>query len=300
MAQEIKISDWLCIAQEGKTIDGREIKREWIESVAKNYSIELYQALIWCEHEDPFWRQWSANLGTVEELKTEEVGGKLRLMARLRANSILQSMNEQEQKIYSSVEILPDFPDEGSYYLVGLAATDQPASTGLSRLAFSKNGQNTAKGFRAAPVLFLGSGKTGTPKHNIDFSKFTKRENYSMTQEEIDALIAELEEAKQLIIELQEQNKELIAQLESGNTEAAQESAEEMQAAAEQAGDSIETAQEVAKDAVDNTEFAAIKKELAKLKAENKSLSDRFSALMNKSVTKKPGIGSRNFNIDLH
>lgn len=300
MAQEIKISDWLCIAQEGKTIDGREIKREWIESVAKNYSIELYQALIWCEHGDPFWRQWSANLGTVEELKTEEAGDKLRLMARLRANSILQSMNEQEQKIYSSVEILPDFPDEGSYYLVGLAATDQPASTGLSRLAFSKNDQTVAKGFRAAPVLFLGSGKTETPKHNIDFSKFTKRENYSMTQEEIDALIAELEEAKQLIIELQEQNKELIAQLESGNTEAAQESAEEMQAAAEQAEDRLETAQEVAEDAAVNSDFSAIKKEIAKLKAENKSLSDRFSALIKKSVTKKPGIGSRNFNIDLH
>lgn len=298
---EIKISDWLCIAQEGKTIDGREIKREWIESVAKNYRIDLYQALIWCEHEDPFWRQWSANLGTVEELKTEEVNGKLRLMARLRANSILQSMNEQEQKIYSSVEILPDFPCEGSYYLVGLAATDQPASTGLSRLTFSQHDQTFAKRFvRTAPVLFLGSGKTETPKRNIDFSKFTKRENYSMTQEETDALIAELEDAKQLIIELQEQNKELIAQLESGNTEAAQESAEEMQTAAEQAEDSLETAQEVAEDAAVNSDFSAIKKEIAKLQAENKSLSDRFSALMKKSVTQKPGIGSRNFNINLH
>ena len=286
---EIKISDWLCIAQEGKTIDGREIKREWIESVAKNYRIDLYQALIWCEHEDPFWRQWSANLGTVEELKTEEVNGKLRLMARLRANSILQSMNEQEQKIYSSVEILPDFPCEGSYYLVGLAATDQPASTGLSRLTFSQHDQTFAKRFvRTAPVLFLGSGKTETPKRNIDFSKFTKRENYSMTQEETDALIAELEDAKQLIIELQEQNKELIAQLESCKT------------AAEQAEDSLETAQEVAEDAAVNSDFSAIKKEIAKLQAENKSLSDRFSALMKKSVTQKPGIGSRNFNIDLH
>lgn len=303
MAQEIKISDWLCIAQEGKTIDGREIHREWIESVAKNYSIELYQALIWCEHEDPYLRQWSANLGTVEELKTDEVDGKLRLMARLRANSILQSMNEKEQKIYSSVEILPDFPDEGAYYLVGLAATDQPASTGLSRLAFSKNGQTSAKqGFRTAPVLFLGRGseKTGIQKLNIDFSKFTKRENYSMTQEEIDALMAELEEAKQLIVELQEQNRELIAQLEKGNTEAAQESAEEIQVAAEEAKDSLETAQEVAEDAAVNSDFSTIKKEIAKLKAENKSLSDRFSALMKKSVTPMPGIGSRNFNIDLH
>ena len=177
MSQEIKISDWLCIAQEGKTIDGREIKREWIESVAKNYSVELYQALIWCEHEDPFWRQWSTNLGTVEELKTEEKDGKLRLLARLRANSILQSMNEQEQKIYSSVEILPDFPEEGMHYLVGLAATDQPASLGLSRLAFSNDGNKKTKGFRTEAVLFLGSEKASKPKHNIDFSKFTKREN---------------------------------------------------------------------------------------------------------------------------
>lgn len=297
---EIKISDWLCIAQEGKTIDGREIKREWIESVAKNYRIDLYQALIWCEHEDPFWRQWSANLGTVEELKTEEVNGKLRLMARLRANSILQSMNEQEQKIYSSVEILPDFPDEGSYYLVGLAATDQPASTGLSRLTFSQHDQTFAKRFvRTAPVLFLGSGKTETPKHNIDFSKFTKRENYSMTQKEIDALLADLNAAKQLNIDLQAQIDELKAQLESGDTEAAQETVGDIQEQVEETEESLENATEHVED-VNPAEFSKLKKQMIELQKQNQTLTDKFNAMMNTPVNKKPGISSRSSGIKLH
>ncbi|MCX8578448.1 GPO family capsid scaffolding protein [Gilliamella sp. B2717] len=294
---EIKISDWLCIAQEGKTIDGREIKREWLESVVKNYSAELYQALVWCEHEDPFWRQFSANLGTVEELKLEEKKGKLRLMARLRANAILQSMNEQEQKIYSSIEILPDFPEDGDFYLVGLAATDQPASTGTSRLAFSANKQ----GFRAEPVLLFNSEKNNClQSKKINLSKLTKRENFSMTQDEIDALLAELEEAKSAIAELQEQNKTLIEQLENGNAEAAQATAEEIQGKAEQAIDNIEDAKEATEAAADNAEFSRIKKEMAQLKAEHNALTDKFNALMKTPVSQKPGISSQTFSIDLH
>lgn len=288
---EIKISDWLCIAQEGATIDGREIKREWLESAAKNYSADLYQALIWCEHEEPFFRQYLSNLGTVEELKLDEKNGKLRLMARLRANAILQSMNEQEQKVYSSVELVLDFPNEGDAYLTGLAATDQPAGLGISRLTFSKDENR----FRAKPVLLFGRNNVHSFNRNINLSKFTKRESYRMTQEEIDALLAELEKARSTIAELQEQNKTLIEQLENGNTEAAQETAEEIQEKAEQAEESIEKA-------TDNADFSAIKTEIEKLKAEYKALSDRFSALMTESTTPKPGIGSRNskFSIDLH
>jgi hypothetical protein len=293
MVQEIKISEWLCIAQEGKTIDGREIPRVWLESVVKNYSVDLYQALIWCEHEDIFYRQFSANLGTVEELKLEEKNGKLRLMARLRANAILQSMNEQEQKIYSSVEVLPNFPEDGDYYLVGLAATDQPASTGLSRLTFSANKQ----GFRSEPVLLFNSEKKShSTSKKINLSKLTKRENYSMTQEEIDALLAENAEAKQLIQELQEQVKTLMEQLESGNTQEAQETADDIQEQAEKAEENLEEVQEIA----ENAEFSKIKKELQQLKAENKKLAANFNALMKTPITAKPSIGSQKFGIDLH
>lgn len=292
MAQEIKISDWLCIAQEGKTIDGREIKREWLESMAKNYSPELYQALIWCEHDDPVWRQFSANLGTIEELTLEEKNGRLRLLARLRANAILQSMNEQEQKIYSSVEVLPDFPEEGEFYLVGLAATDQPASTGLSRLSFSTN----KNGFRTDPVLLFGNNEISTPKQNINLSKLINREKYSMTQDEIDALLAELAEVRQLNAEQQAQINQLLDQLANGNTTAAQKTAEELQTNAEDADKKIGDAQDVAGDA----EFSKLKEEIGQLKMENAALTNKFNALMKTPVSTKPGIGQQKFGIDLH
>lgn len=292
MAQEIKISDWLCIAQEGKTIDGREIKREWLESMAKNYSPELYQALIWCEHDDPVWRQFSANLGTIEELTLEEKNGRLRLLARLRANAILQSMNEQEQKIYSSVEVLPDFPEEGEFYLVGLAATDQPASTGLSRLSFSTN----KNGFRTDPVLLFGNNEISTPKQNINLSKLINREKYSMTQDEIDALQAELAEVRQLNAEQQAQINQLLDQLANGNTTAAQKTAEELQTNAEDTDKKIGEVQDVAGDA----EFSKIKEEVAQLRAENAALTNKFNALMKTPVSTKPGIGSQTFGIKLH
>lgn len=292
MAQEIKISDWLCIAQEGKTIDGREIKREWLESMAKNYSPELYQALIWCEHDDPVWRQFSANLGTIEELTLEEKNGRLRLLARLRANAILQSMNEQEQKIYSSVEVLPDFPEEGEFYLVGLAATDQPASTGLSRLSFSTN----KNGFRTDPVLLFGNNEISTPKQNINLSKLINREKYSMTQDEIDALQAELAEVRQLNAEQQAQINQLLDQLANGNTTAAQKTAEELQTNAEDTDKKIGEVQDVAGDA----EFSKIKEDVAQLRAENAALTNKFNALMKTPVSTKPGIGSQTFGIKLH
>lgn len=292
MAQEIKISDWLCIAQEGKTIDGREIKREWLESMAKNYSPELYQALIWCEHDDPVWRQFSANLGTIEELTLEEKNGRLRLLARLRANAILQSMNEQEQKIYSSVEVLPDFPEEGEFYLVGLAATDQPASTGLSRLSFSTN----KNGFRTDPVLLFGNNEISTPKQNINLSKLINREKYSMTQDEIDALLTELAEVRQLNAEQQAQINQLLDQLANGNTTAAQKTAEEIQTNAEDTSKKIDDAQDVA----GNAEFSKLKEEIGQLKMENAALTNKFNALMKTPVSTKPGIGQQKFGIDLH
>lgn len=296
MAQELKISDWLCVAQEGKTIDGREIKREWLESIAKNYNPELYQALIWCEHEDPVWRQFSANLGTIEELKLEEKNGKLRLLARLRANAILQSMNEQEQKIYSSVEILPDFPEDGDFYLVGLAATDQPASTGLSRLSFSTN----KNGFRTAPVLLFGNNKISKSKQNINLSKLT-REIFSMTQEEIDALLEQLAEANALIQELQEQNKALLEQLENGNTEAAQETAEEIQEQIDDIEGNVDAAQNVAQGAEASNEYSKLARQIEQLKKDNKALQQRFNALSKAAIkTQKPGISARKFGIELH
>lgn len=41
------------------------------------------------------------------------------------------------QKLFTSMEVSPKFADTGKAYLVGLAATDDPASLGTEMLAFS-------------------------------------------------------------------------------------------------------------------------------------------------------------------
>lgn len=63
-------TDWLCVATEGDTVDGREIKRQWIIDMGETYDYNHYVALIWPEHEDDCgnfgevleatarWRRW--------------------------------------------------------------------------------------------------------------------------------------------------------------------------------------------------------------------------------------------------
>jgi hypothetical protein len=76
-------------------------------------------------------------LGDVRAIKTEEADGKLHLMAQIEPTERLMSINKDRQKIYTSVEIDPNFADTGSAYLVGLAVTDSPASLGTEALNFS-------------------------------------------------------------------------------------------------------------------------------------------------------------------
>lgn len=296
MADEIKISDWFCVAQEGKTIDGREIKREWIESAVRNYSIELYTAMIWCEHEDPNWRQWCANFGTVEEVKTEEKNGKLRLMARLRANSFLQHLNGDEQKIFTSVELMPDFPEEGEHYLSGLALTDQPASTGLSRLAFSSEGR--PQRLITAPILFSVEQKQAKKSffERLKFNQTSKDETLTMTQEEIDALVAELEAARTKIAELQTTIDELNTKLNADDTAGAKVDVEKAVEQAQAAGDAVDNAS----DKAEQSEFSILKKQNKDLQDQLNQLEKKFSAAVTTPVTSTPGIGGKTNNFEFH
>ncbi len=63
------------------------------------------------------------------------------------------------QKLFTSMEVSPKFADTGKAYLVGLAATDDPASLGTEMLTFSASAahnplanrkQNPANLFTAA------------------------------------------------------------------------------------------------------------------------------------------------------
>lgn len=127
------------VATEGATTDGRKISRQWIEQMAKNFDPAKYGARVWMEHmrgmfhDGPF-----QALGDVTEVEAREVeDGKLALFVEIDPTDRLKQMNQERQKVYTSIEVDPEFADTGEAYLVGLAVTDSPASLGTDMLQFS-------------------------------------------------------------------------------------------------------------------------------------------------------------------
>ncbi len=134
-----KTSDWVIVATEGSTVDGRKITKSWINDMAALYSKDEYTALIWPEHYRSSWAPFEGkNWGVVEELKAEKKDDKLRLFAKITPNQYLVDANKDGQKLFTSIEPNPDYKGEGRCYLEGLAVTDSPASTGTTQLKFSR------------------------------------------------------------------------------------------------------------------------------------------------------------------
>ncbi|NIJ70580.1 GPO family capsid scaffolding protein [Xanthomonas sp. 60] len=136
-------SKFFRVAVAGATTDGRKIEREWIEQMAATYNRATYGARIWVEHlrsllpDSPF-----RAYGDVLALKAEEVeinGEKtLALFAQIQPTDALVNMvNNDKQKLYTSIEVQPDFAASGKAYCVGLAVTDSPASLGTEMLSFA-------------------------------------------------------------------------------------------------------------------------------------------------------------------
>lgn len=132
-------SKFFRVATEGATTDGREIQRSWIEQMGKNFNREKYGARVWLEHmrgtlpDSAF-----AALGDVLAVETRTVeDGKLALFAQIEALPALVAMNKAKQKIYTSIEVDPNFAKTGEAYLTGLAVTDSPASLGTEVLKFA-------------------------------------------------------------------------------------------------------------------------------------------------------------------
>ncbi|MCW2474678.1 MULTISPECIES: GPO family capsid scaffolding protein [unclassified Symbiopectobacterium] len=130
------MTNWICIATEGETVDKRQMDRQWLIEAAELYDPQLYTALIWPEHE-----KWFGNMGEVLAAKAEQGDdGLMRLYAQLRPNNYLLQANRDGQMIFCSVELTPDgnFRGTGKHYLEGLGVTDTPASVGTTRLNFHK------------------------------------------------------------------------------------------------------------------------------------------------------------------
>jgi len=134
------VSHWKRVAVSGPTADGREITVQELRDCADTYKPSRYTAVIWSEHE-----RWPGSHGTVfstrlldENDDPELEPGQVALEAQLKPNDKLLSLNDQGEKLFSSVEITPNFANSGRFYLTGLAVTDSPASLGTQELYFSR------------------------------------------------------------------------------------------------------------------------------------------------------------------
>lgn len=127
------ISDFFCVAVAGPTIDGREINAAWLKDMGDTYDASLYEAMIWYEH-----FRFTGNYGAIYAAKWEKGSdGLIRLYNRLIPSPMMLELNQQGQKLHSSIEVLTEFRGKKKAYQYGLGITDSPASVGTDKLAFS-------------------------------------------------------------------------------------------------------------------------------------------------------------------
>ncbi|MRS20759.1 GPO family capsid scaffolding protein [Enterobacteriaceae bacterium RIT692] len=131
------------IAVQGATTDGREISRDWISQMAKNYDPTVYGARVNMEHikgyaaDSTFRRFGDVTKVEAEEITEGPLAGKLALFGYIDPTPELVELTRARQKVYTSIEVNPKFSDTGEAYLIGLAVTDDPASLGTEYLSFS-------------------------------------------------------------------------------------------------------------------------------------------------------------------
>ncbi|ELM5143612.1 GPO family capsid scaffolding protein [Escherichia coli] len=154
-----KVSKFFRIGVEGDTCDGRIISGNDIQEMAESFDPRVYGCRINLEHIRGLFPDGDfKRLGDVVELKAEKIdddsaiNGKWALFARITPTDDLIAMNKKLQKVYTSMEIQPNFANTGKCYLVGLAVTDDPASLGTEYLEFCRNAKhNPLQRFKANP-----------------------------------------------------------------------------------------------------------------------------------------------------
>lgn len=149
-----KVSKWFRIGVEGDTCDGRVISGDDIQEMADSFDPRVYGCRINLEHlrgilPDSVLKRY----GDVTEVKAEIISddsalnGKKALFGKIAPLDELVSMVRSGQKVYTSMEIRPNFANSGKCYLVGTAVTDDPASLGTEYLEFcSRATQNPLAG----------------------------------------------------------------------------------------------------------------------------------------------------------
>ncbi|ENU4010061.1 MULTISPECIES: GPO family capsid scaffolding protein [Klebsiella] len=131
------------VAVSGNTVDGREIQPQHLRDAAANYSQEVYGARVNIEHYlSPYPGSDFGAMGDVVALSAEDItegplAGRTGLYAEIEPSERMKQMTDKGQKVYSSIELHPQFALNGKAYMMGLAMTDTPASLGTERLKFA-------------------------------------------------------------------------------------------------------------------------------------------------------------------
>ncbi len=154
-----KVSKFFRIGVEGDTCDGRVISATDLQEMASTFDPRVYGCRINLEHLRGIYPDGAlGRYGDVVELKAEKIdddsalNGKLALFGKIAPLDNLVEMVGKGQKVYTSMEIQPNFANTGKCYLVGLAVTDDPASLGTEYLEFCRTAKtNPLNRFKTNP-----------------------------------------------------------------------------------------------------------------------------------------------------
>ena len=144
-------TDWVKVGTSGATVDGRNIKEQWLTDMADSYDADNeYKAQIWAwSHYNHF-----ATYGKVTAVKTaKDSKGRLSLYVKLSPLPELVVLNRQGQLQHASMEINLNYKGEGKAYLTGLLLTNDPASIGTEEIHFSTQHDSTGKVY-STPLSF--------------------------------------------------------------------------------------------------------------------------------------------------
>ena len=88
-------TDWMKVATAGRTLDGREIKPEWLEKMAASYSPQVYTASVNSEH------VFYPGLGHVTELRAgQDAQGRLAVRQDRAHGGIARTVSKPQAVVF--------------------------------------------------------------------------------------------------------------------------------------------------------------------------------------------------------
>ncbi|WP_338463878.1 GPO family capsid scaffolding protein [Franconibacter daqui] len=210
-----KVSKFFRIGVEGDTCDGRVISATDIQEMADTFDPRVYGCRINLEHLRGILPDGVFNrYGDVVELKAEKIeddsalNGKWALFGKIAPLDNLVEMVGKGQKVYTSMEIQPNFANTGKCYLVGLAVTDDPASLGTEYLEFCRTAKtNPLNRFKASPENLISAATLAElefedqPESVFNKLSDTVKAIFSRKQASDDARFADVHEAVTVVSE---------------------------------------------------------------------------------------------------